>query len=208
MSTLRNPVGPEGPAVYWRRRLIFIAVVVAVVVILLLIVFRPGGGEPAPAPSDSPGTGASDTPVDPGGSSAEPGEVAACTPTSVRVVPVVDSVEFSNGEQPMLSMEVTNIGAAPCSYEVGTGAQEYVITSGADRIWSSRDCQQEPTTETMVLQPDVKLSTTPFAWDRTRSSADSCEGSRPEVIAGGASYHLSVRLGESESEDTFQFMLL
>ena len=43
------------------------------------------------------------------------------------------------------------------------------------------------------------LSTTPVPWDRTRSSTTTCTGTRPEVTAGGASYHLGVQLGAAKS---------
>lgn len=204
MSTIRHPVGPQSPSVYWRRRLVVIAIVLAVVVVVLLIVFRPTAGAPNPAESGTPGGDTAQTP-DPGATTST-GALAECSPSQVRVAPIVDSTTFANGVEPMLSMEITNVGAAPCTFDVGTAAQEYVITSGTDRIWSSRDCQTEPAESVITLNPDEKLATTPFAWDRTRSSPG-CSGSQPEVIAGGASYHLSVKLGEAESEDTFQFIL-
>lgn len=203
MSSIRNPVGPESPTVYWRRRVVVGVALVAVIVVVLLIVFRPGGDEPAPVQSGSPttdtGTGATTTGEQP------TGEIAACMPTSVRVVPIVDANTFANGEEPLLSMEITNIGAIACTFDVGTRAQEYIISSGSDRIWSSADCASDPTENVIALEPDQTLATTPFAWNRTRSTAESCSG--PEVIAGGASYHLNVRLGEAESEESFQFIL-
>jgi hypothetical protein len=82
-----------------------------------------------------------------------------------------------------------------------------VIASGSEQYWSSKDCQGEPVVAEAVLEPGVPKSTTPFAWDRTRSSATTCDATRPPVAAGGASYHLSVRLGELESADTKQFVL-
>lgn len=210
MSSLRHPVGPQPPSVYWRRRLLVGLGLLAVVVVIVLIVVRPGSGEPAAAPTDSGSSAPADDPTgsvpDPGAST-PPGDVAACDPEVLRLEPVTDASSYGNGIDPMISMEITNAGAGPCSYDVGTGSQEYVITSGADRIWSSADCQVEPTEAVIVLEPDETLATTPFAWDRTRSTPDTCEGERPEVIAGGASYHLSVVLGEAESADTKQFLL-
>jgi hypothetical protein len=85
--------------------------------------------------------------------------------------------------------------------------QEYIITSGSDQIWSSRDCQTEPAEVVTVLQPGTPKSTTPFAWDRTRSSVGTCETPGAQVGAGGASYHLAVKLGDLESATTKQFLL-
>ncbi|MBN9605787.1 MAG: hypothetical protein J0G30_04175 [Actinomycetales bacterium] len=204
MSTIRNPVGPLPRAVYWRRRLLLLLGLVAVVVVIVLIVVRPGsGGEgaaTAPTPSSSPSaTG-----------SATPGAVDATTPcatSAIRLTPVTDATSYAEGVNPMVSMLIENTGATPCTYDVGTGAQEYLITSGSDRIWSSKDCQSSPTSSPMVLQPGDPLATTPFAWDRTRSATDTCGGDRPAVTAGGASYHLEVHLGDAVSSDTVQFVL-
>ena len=85
----------------------------------------------------------------------------------------------------------------------------YTITSGTDLIWNSTDCQTNKTPLMQVLDPGTAkaLSTTPFAWDRTRSSTTTCSGARPAVTAGGASYHLNVKLGKVTAKGTKQFLL-
>ena len=204
MSTIRNPVGPQPPSVYWRRRLVLLLGLVAVIIVIVLIIVRPGG-TPASTPSDTPSN--TTAPVDPSGTpspsitSAEGG--TACNPSQVTVVAVTDSNSYASGVKPMISMKITNAGAAPCTFDVGTGAQEYIITSGADRIWSSKDCQQSPTSTPQVLQPGVELTTTPFAWDRTRSSTTTCNATRPAAVANstGPTYKLQVKLGSVESEN-------
>lgn len=45
MSTLRNPVGPQPPSVYWRRRIMVLLGLIAVIVVVVLIVVRPGAAE-------------------------------------------------------------------------------------------------------------------------------------------------------------------
>ncbi|CAN5311335.1 hypothetical protein BH11ACT3_BH11ACT3_16830 [soil metagenome] len=208
MSTIRNPVGPQPPAVYWRRRLLLALGILAVIIVIVLIVTRPGAATPTGSKTPKPSTGASDTPnPNPSFSSTAGADAAACDPASVQVVAVTDHGSYAADAQPQVSMKITNIGATPCSYDVGTDAQEYIITSGNDRIWSSKDCQTEPTPLVQVLQPGAPLTTTPFAWDRTRSSTSTCTTTRPAVVAGGASYHLGVKLGTSESVETVQFVL-
>ena len=204
MSTIRNPVGPQPPSVYWRRRLVLLLGLIAVIIVIVLIIVRPGG-TPASTPSDTPSN--TTAPVDPSGTpspsitSAEGG--TACNPSQVTVVAVTDSNSYASGVKPMISMKITNAGTAPCTFDVGTGAQEYIITSGADRIWSSKDCQQSPTSTPQVLQPGVELTTTPFAWDRTRSSTTTCNATRPAAVANstGPTYKLQVKLGSVESEN-------
>ena len=198
MSTIRNPVGPQSPAVYWKRRAIVLVGLLAVLIIILLIVFRPGSGTPTPTDTKTPV--ASTAPVD-------AGEIAACTSEQVQLTAETDKGGYNEGEQPLVSMTITNLGAAPCTINAGTDAQEYVIASGAEQYWSSRDCQADPQQTPVTLEPGVPKSTTPFAWDRTRSSVDTCAGERPAVGAGGASYHLTVKLGEIESAESKQFLL-
>ncbi|HTL40780.1 MAG TPA: hypothetical protein VL294_04855 [Pseudolysinimonas sp.] len=203
MSTIRNPVGPQPPSVYWRRRLVALLALAAVIVVIVLIVsaVANSNNQPASAPTDS--AGPSDTPgpsASPSFTSAAAGE--ACAASQVRVTAVTDSNSYKSGAKPMISMTIVNAGTQPCTFDVGTGAQEYIITSGSDRIWSSKDCQKSPTSTPQVLEPGVELTTTPFAWDRTRSSTTTCDGKRPAAVAGpdGPTYRLQVKLGTVESD--------
>lgn len=202
MSTIKNPVGPQPPSVYWRRRLLLLLLVVVVIVVVVLIVVRPGSGTPVSHPTGS--TTGSHTPSSgpTSGSSA-----AACDPSVITLTPITDSASYAAGVQPQLSMSITNSGASACTFDVGTDAQVYLITSGSDQIWNSKDCQTASAPNKQVLQPGKTLSTTPFPWDRTRSSTTTCTGSRPEVTAGGASYHLAVQVGAAKSTGTKQFVL-
>jgi len=202
MSTIKNPVGPQPPSVYWRRRLLLLLVLVAVVVVIVLIIVRPGSGTPSPHASGSNGASPSASHAASSGSSSTP-----CDPSVITLTPITDAASYAAGVQPQLSMSITNSGASACTFDVGTDAQVYLITSGSDQIWSSKDCQTAPAANKQVLQPGKTLSTTPFAWDRTRSSTTTCTGNRPEVTAGGASYHLAVQVGAAKSSGTKQFVL-
>jgi hypothetical protein len=199
MSTIRTPVGPQSPNVYWRRRAVVLLGLVAVVVIILLIVFRPTGPTPTPTPTSSSPTATNAVTDD--------ADADACDPANVQLTAITDKAGYNQGELPLVSMSITNTGTTACSINAGTEAQEYVVTSGSEQIWSSRDCQTEPAETVTVLQPGIAKSTNPFPWDRTRSSTTTCTGDRPQVAAGGASYHLTVRLGEIESAETRQFLL-
>ena len=207
MSTIKNPVGPQPPSVYWRRRLLLLAVLLAVVIVVVLIIVRPGssgtktptGGQTSvlpgsPSPSVTAGTG---------------GSAAACDPSVITLTAVTDATSYAAGVQPQLSMTIANTGASACTVDVGTDAQVYTITSGSDQIWSSTDCQTNKAALKQVLEPGIAkaLSTTPFAWDRTRSSTTTCTGTRPAVTGGGASYHLNVKLGSIASKSSKQFLL-
>ena len=200
MSTIRNPVGPQPPEVYWKRRALVLVGLLAIVVVIILIVVRPGGGTPTPNPTKPTSTTASDSGTD-------SGDVKECDPADVTLTAVTDKGGYNAGEQPLISMTITNSGASACTINAGTDAQEYVITSGSDQIWSSRDCQTDPQATVTTLEPGVAKSTTPFPWDRTRSATTTCDAERAQVAAGGASYHLTVKLGDIESASTKQFLL-
>jgi hypothetical protein len=202
MSTIRNPVGPQSPSVYWRRRLVVLLGLIAVIVVIVLIVVRPGQGSPGggatPTASDTPAPSSTPTPTF---TSAAGGE--ACNPDQIAITAITDATSYDSGVQPKLSMSIENIGTAPCTFDVGTAAQEYIITSGTDRIWSSKDCQTGASANPVILAPGLEQTTTPFSWDRTRSSTTTCDGSRPAAVAGpdGPTYRLQVKLGDIESED-------
>jgi hypothetical protein len=199
MSSVRNPVGPQPPSVYWRRRLLVLLGLIAVVVIIVLIIVRPGGentGNSTPTPSTTP----SNTAV--AGEEGEP-----CNPAVIQLEPITDATTYTSGVQPQISMTITNTGSVACTLDVGTAEQGYFIVSGSDPIWNSRDCQQNAASLEMELEPNEPLTTQPFAWDRTRSAPDTCATGRPEVIAGGATYRLSVALGDIESAEDTPFIL-
>jgi len=202
MSTIKNPVGPQPPSVYWRRRLLLLLLVVVIIVVVILIIVRPGSGTPSATPSGSNSASHAPSAGATSGSSA-----TTCDPSVVTLTPITDAASYAAGVQPQLSMQITNSGASACTFDVGTDAQVYLITSGSDQIWSSKDCQTAPAANKQVLEPGKTLSTTPFAWDRTRSSSTTCTGSRPQVTAGGASYHLAVQVGDAKSASTKQFVL-
>lgn len=196
MSTIRTPVGPQPPGVYWKRRAVVLLGLIAIIVIIVLIIVRPGSGTPTPTASNPTPTTTQNSDV-----------AAACDPDQIELTPITDKTGYDAGEEPLISMSITNTGGKPCTINAGTDAQEYVILSGSEQYWSSRDCQtNEAPTET-TLQPGVPQSTNPFPWDRTRSATDTCDASRPAVAAGGASYHLSVKLGDIASTETKQFLL-
>ncbi len=211
MSTVRHPVGPQPPQVYWRRRLIVGLGLLAVIVIIVLIIVRPGSGDPeptaaSPAPSETSAPEASEEPA--ADAPAEPpADPTACTPDQVEVVAVTDADAYGAEQLPLLSLTIRNLTSTACTMEAGTDVQEYVITSGADRIWSSKDCQTDPVATPITLEPEQELSTSPLQWSRTRSEAGVCDVQREPVGAGGATYRLSVSIGGFASSTDKAFLL-
>ena len=209
MSTFRHPVGPEPSRVYWRRRLLVVLGILVVVVVIVLLVIRPGSGDAANAPTASP----TPTPTDPTPSStastapsASPSSTAvaggACDPADIQLAAITDTNSYAEGQLPQLSFRITNVGEVSCTINLGTTQQTFLVTSGEEPYWSSRDCLQDAADADITLEPDVAQTSSPIQWDRTRSSTDTCATERPAVPAGGATYSLSVAVGDIQSTPT------
>ena len=205
MSTFRTPVGPQPSRVYWRRRLLVALGLVAVIVIILLIVNRPGSTPTGSTPK--PGTTSSSASGKPTPGSTNAGDAVACDPAKVTVEAATDSTSYDAGVNPVLSFTLKSLMTEPCSLAAGSDVQEFKITSGDELIWSSKDCQTDPVAATTVLMPGVPKAGPSLTWDRTRSSVDTCDTAREPVIAGGASYHLTVVVGTFTSANDRQFLL-
>lgn len=194
-------VQPRHPAsVYRRRRLAVFGGLIAVIAIVVLIIVRPSIGDFV-ATEAEPEENLTEEVV----------AVTPCTATQVELTAHTDQTQYAAGALPNLWLSVKNISAVECEIEVGADVQEYIIDSGSrenpDLIWSSAHCQGVEQPLSYTLKPGEEQSTGAIQWDRTRSSADTCDTERPTMPGGGASYHLSVKLGPFESESTRQFIL-
>ena len=222
-------------AVYRRRRIVLLfALLIVVAVIVWLVVAPPwrgaasvddnrAGGTPQAsqgAATDLPAVNASQDPAivatpsstppaDSGETDASTTPTAkACEPTDLVVEAVTDAETYGAGQNPGLSIQLTNTGAE-CSLNVGTTTQSLTVMSGDDTWWRSTDCQSEPSDMIVLLAAGQTVSSAaPVVWDRTRSAVGSCaDASRPAAPAGGASYHLSVSIGGVSSTQSKQFLL-
>ncbi|QIZ99853.1 hypothetical protein [Leifsonia sp. PS1209] len=209
MSTFKHPVGPQPSTVYWRRRLILALGVIAVIVVVVLIVVRPGSsqGTPTPAATNSkpatPGADGTNIPTENTTASGQP-----CKPANVKVTANTDASTYAAGELPKLTVSITNTGTVSCKIDAGTAQQVFTITSGTETYWKSTDCQSDKVDAEVLLQPGKTVSSqTPIEWDRTRSDPATCQQTREQVPAGGASYHLTTSVSGIESAESKQFIL-
>ena len=211
LSTFKHPVGPQPSKVYWRRRLLVILGLLAVIVVVVLIVVRPGSssGAPATVPSTTPSarpSAAADSTSIPTARTAASGQ--PCKAGDVTVKAITDSSIYTADQKPKLSVSITNNGTTSCKIDAGTAKQVFTITSGTEVYWKSTDCQTDKVDAEVLLQPGKTISSqTPITWDRTRSSASTCSGTRSAVPAGGASYHLQTSIAGIVSDATKQFIL-
>jgi hypothetical protein len=212
MSTFKHPVGPQPSKVYWRRRLIVGLGALAVIVVIVLIIVRPGSssGEPAKPVTTStstPSRTASDSGSTSIPTSSAKADGAPCTADQIQVVPNTDASSYAADAQPQLSFSLTNTGTTSCAMDAGTATQVFTVTSGSEVYWTSTDCQTDPVHTEILLKPGKTLTSSPVAWDRTRSDPATCGAQREAVPAGGASYHLKVSVGGFDSDTTKQFLL-
>lgn len=178
------------PNVYHVRRLIVLAVLLGVVVGIFGIVSAfVGGGSDSPKATSS---------------TSKATTVSACDPASVVITANTDHESYGEGELPQLSMTITNTSEVACTIEVGTDKQKYTIASGSDQIWDSTVCQTSKEAFVQEFKAGESITTNTFEWGRARS--DNCDNGTP-AVGGGASYNLSVQLGDVTSKKTVQFML-
>ena len=228
-----TPRRRHSPAVYRRRRLVLLLGLLIIVAVIVWLVVAPpwrgaasiddtDGATPQTtqgAATDLPAvTGAGDPATETSTDAAPPadGEVEASTPPSAKaceanalvVEAVTDADTYGAGQNPGMSIQLTNTGPE-CTLNVGTTTQTLTVTSGSDTWWRSTDCQSEPSDMVVLLASGQTVtSAAPIVWDRTRSAVDTCaNASRPAAPAGGASYHLSVSIGGVSSTQSKQFLL-
>lgn len=189
MSWIAEPRGPLPPRVYHLRRLLAVLVLIGAGVGINGIVSGfASGGNAQPEATQNDGT--TET-------------VPSCDPAAVVISANTDRDTYGEGELPKLSMTITNTSDVTCTIEVGTDKQKYIITSGSDQIWDSTVCHtKEPFVQQFAAGESITTNT--FEWGRARS--DNCENGTP-AVGGGASYNLSVELGDVVSAEARQFML-
>jgi hypothetical protein len=192
------------PAVYRRRRL-FVGIALLIVLGLAFGGFAVGGAfngteqasstestaPDAPAPSDSPSaaTSAAPTPT--------PTPTPSCNQNLVTVSASTDKPAYGPDEKPLLSLKVTNGGTMPCEVNIGTSQMEFAVTSGPDRIFSSKDCQAKSEDLIKTLAPGAS-ETANFQWAQNRT-LEGCQAIATKPGGGGAYYIFTAKLGSKAS---------
>jgi hypothetical protein len=200
-------------AVFRRRRAVAGFVLLALVIVVVLLIWRPGASQgetpvssPAPtavATSGTPAPTATSTPTP----TPKVKAGAPCQSANVDVEALTDATTYGSGQDPQLSLSITNSGPKSCAIDAGTGKQLFTVTSGTETYWKSSDCQTDPTSKVILLLPGKTVTSTAISWDRTRSDPATCNNTRPAVPAGGASYHLQVSVDGIQSKTSKQFLL-
>ena len=120
-----------------------------------------------------------------------------CEQNLLTVTAATDKAAYGADEKPLLTLKVTNGNKVPCEVNIGTSQMEFLITSGSDRIFSSTDCQTNPTELVKTIAPG-QSETANFPWQRNRT-LQGCEPIEAEPGAGGAYYVFTARLANKTS---------
>lgn len=126
-----------------------------------------------------------------------PPATPSCDENLVTVTASTDKPVYGDGENPLLSLKVTNGGQLPCDVNIGTSQMEFLVTSGSDRIFSSIDCQADSKDLIKIIAPG-KSETANFPWPRNRS-VPGCSAVSAKPGAGGAYYVFTAKLGTKTS---------
>lgn len=198
MSSLLRPVGPLPAAVYWRRRaaaLLLLMLVVALLWWLIGALFGSGGGDagqpvagndasssptatvstgpsPSVSPASSPAASASGTAA---ASPSASTEVPLCPDSALTISVRTDKASYAPGQEPLITLKVTNSSSAACRRDLGSAALELQVKAGTVREWSSDDCNPGGAPKIETLQPGDSDSVT-VTWNRLRSAPDCPEG--------------------------------
>jgi hypothetical protein len=196
---VRRPVSP----VYRRRRLFVGAVLLLVLAIVLggFVAVSTALNAGGTAATDAGGQAAESQPAD-GGAAAPaatpaPTATGGCQENLVTVTAATDKAAYAPGEDPLLTLKVTNGNKVPCQVNLGTSQMEFLITSGSDRIFSSQDCQAESADLVRTLAPG-QSETANFPWQRNRT-VQGCTPIQATPGAGGAYYVFTARLANKTS---------
>lgn len=197
-----HPVGPQPPTVYWRRRLVMLGAVATLLVLLVMTVKiatssgdQPAGAQgtvtspvsssqthrsssSAAASSSHSSSGAASSPARSTSSAPPP----VCAAKDLAVSAVVGKTSYQVGDQPLLEMQVTNIGAKPCVQDLADRQVELRVYNGESRVWGSHDCKVQPGSHVRTLPPNAPVRVA-ITWSGL-SSRPACAGTRQRVGAG------------------------
>ena len=206
--------GPLPASVYWRRR----AVMLGLGLVLVLVVSNLFGGDDEKPKSDATATQVSG---DPTGSTTddqtknkkpkkpkkttEPQEPVLaqpdgpCTDSDILITPTVEQAVA--GRPVAVTLQLRTATAEACTWRVSANHVTMKITSGADEIWTSRQCPGAvPVQDVVVRQAVTTFVDVP--WKARRSDAG-CPIPTPWALPG--TYHVhAAALGGEPAEASFQ----
>lgn len=164
--------------------------VLILLVVIIISVLKPSGKPAADAGVSASGSAA----VSSGSSSPVPQtpSTPVCDQSKVTVAAATDAPSYPAGQAPIFTLTVTNGGAVACEVNVGTSQMDFLVMSGSDRIFSSKDCQEGAADLVKSIAPGASEKAN-FPWQLNRT----VEGCTPIAAKPGpGTYTLTATLGK------------
>lgn len=181
--------------VYRRRRLIAGAAALAVLILLVVIIVSALRSGAKPAASDQSSTSASAAPVDSAVQTPSAPSTPVCDQSKITVAASTDAQSYPAGQKPVFTLTVTNSGTVACDVNVGTSQMDFLVMSGSDRIFSSKDCQEGAVDLVKSIPPGAAEKAN-FPWQLNRTVA----GCTPIAAKPGpGTYTVAATLGKLTS---------
>ncbi|GGM98083.1 hypothetical protein GCM10011609_40100 [Lentzea pudingi] len=120
----------------------------------------------------------------------------------IGVVAKANKPLYTVGDQPELSMDVSNTGAVPCIRDIGRQHRELTVLTadGATVLWSSNHCLSAVGSETRVLAPKEN-----FNYGTRWAGSTSRPGCGAHTKVGPGDYLLVAKLaGKASSPVVFR----
>ncbi len=205
--------GPLPASVYWRRR----ALMLGLGLVLVLVVSNLFGGDEKPK-GDATATQVSGDPTEATPEDqkknkrpkkpkkpTEPQEPVLaqpdgpCTDSDILITPMVEQAVA--GRPVTITLQLRTATAEACTWRVSANHVTMKITSGADEIWTSRQCPRAVPVEDVVVRQAV-TTFVDVPWKARRSDAG-CPIPTPWALPG--TYHVhAAALGGEPAEASFQ----
>lgn len=193
---MSNTSGGQPSARVYRRRRITVAVLALVLVGLIAwgvtaVIGMFGAGDDPKASTPAP--------VEASPNASGPSEESAsnaCKAGEIAITATTDKQSYALGEDPVLTLGIENTSKRDCELNVGTSQQEFLISSGSDRIFSTVDCLSNGEDVVLGFAAGQKESAK-FTWNRTRS-APGCKAVNVQPLPG--TYKFTAAIGELTSE--------
>ncbi len=160
---------------------------------------KPEASNPsAPTTSNSSAPSNEPSAASPQSSNPPTAEKPSCDQSKVTVKASTDAESYSTGKNPVFTLTVTNGGSVACEVNVGTSQMEFLVLSGEDRIFSSKDCQEKAVDLKKTIAPGVSEKAV-FPWQRNRSVEGCTAVAAKPGVGPNALYTLTVKLGDRTS---------
>jgi hypothetical protein len=206
--------GPLPASIYWRRR----ALLLGLGLVLVLLVSNLFGGDGEKPKSDAVATQVSGEPTTSAGDgdrskhkpkkpkkTTTPQEPVLaqpdgpCEDSDIQITPTVEQADA--GRPVAVTLQLRTASAEACTWRVSANHVTMKITSGADEIWTSRQCPRAVPQQDVVVRREV--STFVDVQRKARLSDDGFPIPTPWALPG--TYHVhAAALGGEPAEAVFQ----